>query len=138
MKKLITILSVAAVALAMSTSAFAADKSKKKNRDPKKPVTLTGVGVCAKCELGEAKECANVIKVTRKDKGGKETTRLIALAANDVAKDAHGKFFCKGETPVSVTGLITREGRGKDMKLTLTATKVGEPKKKKGKKKKDA
>jgi hypothetical protein len=138
MKKLITILSVAAVALAMSTSAFAADKAKKKKRDPKAPVTITGVGVCAKCALGEAKECANVIKVTRKNKDGKETTRIITVADNAVAKAAHGKFFCKGETPVSVTGTIKREGKGKDAKTVLTATAVGEPKKKKSKKKKDA
>jgi hypothetical protein len=137
MKKLVTILSIAAVALAISTSATAAEK-KKKNRDPKAPRTITGVGVCGKCKLGTAKECNNVVQVTRKNKEGKETTTNFVLAANETAKDSHGKFFCKGETPVSVTGTIKREGKGKDAKMTLTASKVEAPKKKKGKKKKDA
>ena len=138
MKKFITLLSVAAVAVAMSPSAVAADEKKaKKKRDPNAPRTITGVGVCGKCSLGTADKCNNVVKVTFKGKDGKSIDRVFTLADNDVAKGAHGKFFCKGETPVAVTGTIKREGRGKDMKLTITASKVGAPKKK-GKKKKDA
>ncbi|MGB0582115.1 MAG: hypothetical protein ACPGVU_20670 [Limisphaerales bacterium] len=135
MKKLVTILSVAALALAISSPASAAEKKK---RDPNAPRTITGVGVCGKCKLGTAKECNNVVQVTRKGKDGKERTISITLAANETAKDAHGKFFCKGETPVAVTGTVKREGKGKEAKMVITASKVEAPKKKKSKKKKDA
>lgn len=138
MKKLITLLSVAAITLAISTSATAAEKKK---RDPNAPRTITGVGVCAKCKLGEADKCANVVQVKRKGKDGAEQTINYYLADNEAAKEAHGEFFCKGEHPVSVTGTVKREGKGKDAKSILTATKVSAPKKggkAKGKKKKDA
>lgn len=139
MNKLITLFGVAAITLAISTSATAADKKK---RDPKAPRTITGVGVCGKCKLGEADKCTNVVQMKRKGKDGKERVISFLLADNEVAKDAHGKFFCKGETPVAVTGTVKREGKGKDAKMIITATKVAEPKKKggkgKGKKKKDA
>ncbi len=134
MKQLVTILSVAAIALAISTSATAAEKKK---RDPNAPRTITGVGVCGKCKLGTSDECNNVVQVTRKGKDGKkDTVSNYVLAANETAKDSHSKFFCKGEHPVAVTGTIKRVGKGKDAKMTLTATKVEAPKKKKGKKKK--
>jgi hypothetical protein len=138
MKKIITLLSVAAVTLAISTSASAAEK---KQRDPNAPRTITGVGVCGKCKLGEADKCTNVVQMKRKGKDGQEQTLTFTLADNDVAKDAHGKFFCKGETPVAVTGTVKREGKGKDAKMILTATKIEAPKKGgkgKGKKKKVA
>ena len=133
MKKLITPLIVAALALAFTTPAFAAEKKKK---DPNAPRTITGVGICGKCELGKTDVCTNVIKRTQKGKDGAEDkTILIWLADNETAKDAHGKFFCKGETPVAVTGTIKREGKGKDAKMTITASKIEAPKKGKKKKK---
>jgi len=137
MKKLITLLSVAAITLAISTSATAAEKKK---RDPNAPRTVTGVGVCGKCKLGEADKCTNVVQIKRKGKDGKERVISYLLADNEVAKEAHGKFFCKGETPVAVTGTVKREGKGKDAKMIITATKIAEPKKggKGKKKKKDA
>ena len=134
MKTLISHLCVAALALVIATSASAAEKKK---RDPNAPRTVTGVGICGKCKLGETKECTNVLQVTRKGKDGKADQVInYVLADNDTSKDAHKKFFCKGETPVSVTGTVKREGKGKDAKSTLTATKIEAPAKKK--KKKDA
>lgn len=140
MKKLITTLSVAAVALAMSTNSFAAEKKK---RDPNAPRTITGKGICGKCSLSETEKCSNVVQIKRKGKDGAEQVINFYLADNEVSKDAHGKFFCKGETPVAVTGTVKREGKGKDAKNILTASKIEAPKKGgkgkgKGKKKKDA
>jgi hypothetical protein len=133
-KTLISNLCVAALALAISTSATAAEKKK---RDANAPRTLTGVGICGKCSLGETKECTNVLQVTRKGRDGKEDQVINYLIAdNDTSKDAHKKFFCKGETPVSVTGTVARDGKGKDAKSTITASKIEAPAKKK--KKKDA
>lgn len=136
MKRIITLLSIAAVVVAVSTPATAADKKK---RDPNAPRTFSGVGVCGKCKLGTSDKCNNVLQVTVKGKDGKEDTiRTFVLADNEVAKKAHGKFFCKGETPVSVTGALKVEGKGKKAVRTITATKVEAKKAKKGKKKKDA
>jgi hypothetical protein len=87
--------------------------------DEKKEVTLTGDGLCAKCALKEAKECQNVVIVT---KDGKKKTYY--LEKNDLAKKAHQKAgFCGATkdkpTKVKVVGTVEE----KDGKLILTATK---------------
>jgi len=144
MKKFLQLVVAAAVALAVATPTFAADKGKKK-RDPNAPRTISGKAVCPKCQLKEdGAACGNAIQISRKGKDGKEMKRVIYVVG-DVAKENHS-LFCKGDKTVTVTGTIKREGKGKDAKMMLTATKIaeGSPKKKgkakgKGKgKKKDA
>jgi len=76
-------------------------------------VTLTGTGMCAKCELKEADKCQNVLKV--KD-GDKETTYYMTK------KMKHG-LFCKGENPgITATGTVEE----KDGKMMLTPSKIEE------------
>lgn len=133
MKRIITLLSIAAVALAVSTSANAADKKKP---DLSEKRTINGIGVCGKCKLGTSDKCNNVLQRMFKGKDGKmDDLRNFVLADNDVAKAAHGKFFCKGETPVKVTGVVHHEGEGKDLVRIMTATKIEAGKAKKAKKK---
>jgi hypothetical protein len=114
MRKLLSLLAVAVLTGAVSLVAQAADDTK-----------ITGMAQCAKCALGEAKECQNVVVV--KD-GDKETTYYFVM--NEVAKAAHGKLgFCsakKGEGP-SVAAEGTCEE--KDGKFVFTATKIEEAKK---------
>jgi hypothetical protein len=141
MKKLLQFLTVAALAFAVATPTMAADKDKKK-RDPNAPRTVSGEAVCPKCTLNdEGVECGQAIRTTRKDKAGKEVTRIFYVVG-DLAKENHG-IFCKGNKKATVTGTMKREGKGKDAKIIVTATKVSEgivkgKGKGKGKKKKDA
>jgi len=141
MKKILQLLTVAAVAFAMATPTFAADKAKKK-RDPKAPRTISGEAVCPKCTLQTADKCGQAIRTTGKSKDGKEVTR-VTYVVGAVADENHG-IFCKGNKKATVTGTIKREGKGKDAKMVLTATAVKEGVAKKGKgkgkgkKKKDA
>ncbi len=136
MKKLLQILTVVAVVFAMAAPTFAADKKGEK-RDPKAPRTIVGQGVCPKCCLGEGGECRNAIQVTRKGKDGKEMKMVYAVEG-----DVDHQLFCKGNKKVAVTGTIKREGKGKDAKMTVVATKAVEAKGKgkggKGKGKKKA
>lgn len=139
MKKLLQVVVTAAVALAVVAPTFAADKKK---RDPKAPRTIVGKAVCPKCQLKEeGAECGNAIQLgARKGKDGKEMPARVIYVVGDVAKENHG-LFCKGDKRVAVTGTVKREGKGKDAKMVLTATKIEEAKGKgkgKGKKKKDA
>ena len=140
MKKLLQFLTVAALAFAVATPTFAADKPKKKGNAG--PRTISGEAVCPKCTLNdEGAECGQAIRTTRKDKAGKEVT-LIYYVVGDLAKENHG-IFCKGNKKATVTGTMKREGKGKDAKIIVTATKVSEgivkgKGKGKGKKKKDA
>ena len=140
MKKFLQIVVAAAVALAVATPTFAADKGKKK-RDPNAPRTISGKAVCPKCQLKEdGAACGNAIQITRKGKDGKEQKRIYYVVGA-VAKENHS-LFCKGNKRAKVTGTVKYEGKGKDRKAILTATKVEEAKGKgkgKGKgKKKDA
>jgi len=142
MKKFLQLLTVAAVAFAVATPTMAADKAKKKGNAG--PRTVSGEAVCPKCTLKDAgAECGQAIRTTRKDKEGKEVTRVIYVVG-DLAKENHG-IFCKGNKKATVTGTIKREGKGKDAKMVMTATAVKEGAAKgkgkgkgKGKKKKDA
>jgi len=115
MRKLFSMLAVAAVAFSVSVVAHAFEG---------KDVKLTGYAQCAKCSLKEAKECQNVLVVKDGDKEVK-----YYLEQNDVAKAAHQKSgFCsapKGEGPkVAIEGKCEK----KDDKLIVTASKIAEAK----------
>ena len=88
--------------LAIALNSRAADK------------TITGDGMCAKCELKEAKECQNAIKVKE---GGKTVTYY--LVQNDVSKKFH-KNVCKSTEKVKATGTVKEV----DGKMELTPTKI--------------
>ncbi|MEO8428526.1 MAG: DUF6370 family protein [Verrucomicrobiota bacterium] len=76
--------------------------------------TITGDGMCAKCELKEAKSCQNAVKVKE---GGKTVTYY--LVHNDVSKKFHGKV-CTSTEKVKVTGTVKEV----DGKMELTPTKI--------------
>jgi len=101
MKKLMLSL-LAVTALTMTT------------RADDKAVTLTGEGMCAKCELSETKKCQNAVKVT---KDGKST--VYYLEDNQLSKDFH-KNLCSSTAKITVTGTVAE----KDGKRVLTATKI--------------
>jgi uncharacterized protein DUF6370 len=90
--------------LAISLNSRAADAKK----------TITGDGMCAKCELKESKECQNAIKVKT---GGKTVTYY--LVHNDVSKEFHGSI-CKETKKVKATGTVKEV----DGKMELTPTKI--------------
>ncbi len=103
MKKLLSLVA----ALAFSAGLYAAD-------DAAKEITLKGTGTCAKCDLGTAEKCTNVMIVTNK-KNGK--VRNVMFANNL----EHGKYFCKGPTE----GLVAKGTMSKvDGKNVFTATSV--------------
>lgn len=105
MKKQLSLALAAAVSLTVA-SVFAAEKEQ----------TITGKGMCAKCELGQTPKCQNAIQVAGKD--GKTVTYL--LEDNAVSKAFHGKV-CKGPVEkVTATGTAKTEG-GKQL---FTATKI--------------
>ncbi len=115
MRKLFSMLAVAAVAVSFSFAAQAYEG---------KEVKLTGYAQCAKCSLKETKECQNVLVVKEGDKEVK-----YYLEQNEVAKKAHqGLGFCtapKGEGPkVALEGKCEK----KDDKFVVTATKIEEAK----------
>ena len=108
MKKLFTILaSVAALTLATSTVALAADKE----------VTLTGEAKCAKCALKEGTKCQTVIET---EKEGKTTKYYVA--DNDVAKGFH-KDVCQGSKKVTATGTVAKVEGKQEITLTKIAAK---------------
>lgn len=73
----------------------AADKEEK---------TIEGTMSCAKCELGEAEECADVVKT--------EDGTAYYLKEDGKAKTSAHK--CQGEVEVTVTGTV-KEKKGKNM-----------------------
>ncbi len=78
--------------------------------------TLTGKGVCAKCELKETDKCQNALQIKGAD--GKVVTYY--LTANDVSKPFH-KSVCQGPVAkVKIKGTVEE----KDGKKWLTATKI--------------
>ncbi|MDG3003918.1 DUF6370 family protein [Paludisphaera mucosa] len=96
--------------LTMGLGAVLADEGKK--------VTIEGDGLCAKCALGEAKECQNAVVV---EKDGKKTTYY--LEKNEFFKDAHttlGLCGAKKDSPVKVKVVGTCVE--KDGKHILTPT----------------
>lgn len=79
----------------------------------KEEVTLEGTGMCAKCELGEASKCTNVLQVTKDD--GEVVNYLFT---NNMK---HGEFFCQGTTE----GLVVKGKMvEKDGQKMITATSV--------------
>ena len=101
MKKLLSIVTI----LAFATGLYAEEA---------KVVTLKGTGTCAKCNLGTADKCTNVLQVTNKKT---DKVRTYTFAKNV----KHGAFFCKGETAgLKVKGTVAKV----DGKLILTASSV--------------
>ena len=98
-----------AAALFIVSAAWAADKE----------VTLTGVGQCAKCELGKTSACQNAL-VVKKD--GKE--EMFLLVDNDVSKNFHDNI-CTGKAEIAVTGVV-KESAGKK---EIVASKIALAKK---------
>jgi uncharacterized membrane protein len=110
-------LALAAV-FALSLAAIRADDKKE---DPKE-VTLKGTITCAKCDLGLATECANVIKVKEKDKDtDKDVTVVYWLKDNGNGEKYHEKV-CNSPAKGSVTGIVKVD---KDGKKWITPSKDG-------------
>ncbi|MBT4987109.1 MAG: hypothetical protein HOM87_04815, partial [Proteobacteria bacterium] len=74
MKKLLGYLGVLLLLVVAAPQQIAAEES----------VTLNGVGLCAKCALGQTETCQNAIKL---DEDGKEVVYLLTV--NDVSKAFH-------------------------------------------------
>ena len=77
-------------------------------------VTIHGVGLCAKCALGQTDSCQNAIKVSAE---GKEVIYL--LTANAVSKAFH-KNICSGSADISAVGVFKEVGG----KKVFTANKL--------------
>src|SRR5262245_28084502 len=94
------IASVAALMLAANTSVLAKEKVKGKE------ITITGEAKCAKCMLKEAdaKECATVIQVEKKNK-----TQNYYVVQNDVSKAFHDDV-CHSAKKVTATGTVAKVG----------------------------
>lgn len=108
MRKLLT-LAVCGV-LTMGLGAVLADEGKK--------VTLEGEALCAKCALGETKECQNVVIV---EKDGKKTNYY--LEKNEFFKDAHsGLGICTAKKDKPVKVKVVGDVVKKDDKMVLTPT----------------
>ena len=95
MKRLIIITGLALLA---TVAAHAAEK------------TVTGEGMCAKCELKETKTCQNAIKADGV---------TYYVAENKESKEFH-KNLCSTTAKVKATGEVTE----KDGKKVLTVTKI--------------
>jgi len=78
-----------------------------------KLVTMAGTATCAKCDLGTAKECTNVLQVKE---GDKTVTYYLAGKAD---KEWH-KNICKTPKSVTMTGTVSE----KDGKKTLDVSKI--------------
>jgi hypothetical protein len=103
------------VIVALGLTAVAADKDDKK---ADKEVTLKGMLTCGKCDLKEAKDCANVLKVTEKV-DGKDKDVIYWL--KDEGKDE--KYHaCQKAKKASVTGIVSTD---KDGKKWITPSKDG-------------
>ena len=124
MKNITTLITVATFALSLIL--VGADDKKKK--DPAAERTIKGTLKCAKCSLKKTEECQAALEITRKDKEGKETTRVILLKNDDVTKAFH-KEICKASVFSAVTGKF--EGKGKAR--ILVASKIEKAKEKKKK-----
>lgn len=103
MKKIISFLSVFAFASVMALTAHAAGKE----------VKLTGEGQCAKCSLGIADKCQNVLVV---EKEGKKTNYFLV---GDKSKAFH-KNLCQGVKKTKVEGTCEE----KDGKLEVEVTAI--------------
>ena len=124
MKNITTLITVATFALSLVL--VGADDKKK--RDPNAERTVKGTLKCAKCSLKKTEECQAALEIKRKDKDGKETTRVILIKNDDVSKAFH-KEICKADVFAAVTG--KSEGRGKARVLVASKIEKAQPKKKK-------
>lgn len=77
-------------------------------------VTLNGVGLCAKCALGQTDSCQNAIKMSV---NGEEVIYLLTV--NDVSKAFH-KNICTGSADISAVGVFQEAGG----KKVFTASKL--------------
>ena len=68
------------------------------------------------------------MEITRKDKEGKETTRVIMIKNDDVSKAFH-KEICKADVFAAVTGKL--EGDRKNRVLVASKIEKAKPRKKK-------
>ena len=98
----------------------AKEKPKKAKKAKKVSLTVKGLGLCAKCELGQTAQCQNAIRMS---KGGKEV--LFLIAANDISKAFH-KNVCSSPKPIVATGVL---GGGDEPVFTATSLVVQESKK---------
>ncbi len=121
MKKLITAALSLAFAFALTTGAVAEEKKGAKKKNADKERTIKGDLICAHCELGKGDGCANAIRQTKKNKDGKEITRIFFLEGD--AASACGKG--KGQAVIA-KGKLKKEGKGKDAKVILVASSVKE------------
>jgi hypothetical protein len=103
MRQLFSALFVFAVSSVMAVSAFADAKD----------VKLEGEGQCAKCSLGIADKCQNVL-VVKKD--GKDVNYFLM---GDKSKAAH-KSLCQGVHKTKVVGTLTE----KDGKMIVEVTTI--------------
>ena len=115
-------------ALAFSIAVVNAADDKKKKRDPNAARTIKGTLKCAKCALKKTEECQAALEITRKNKEGKETTRVILLKNNDVTKAFPEKIQEAGVF-TAVTGKF--EGIKKDRVLVASKIVKAKPRKKK-------
>ena len=115
---------------ALAFSIAVVDAADKKKRDPNAERTIKGTLKCAKCllKVDGVKSCQAALEIKRKDKDGKETTRVILIKNDDVSKAFH-KEICKASIFSAVTGKF--EGKGKAR--ILVASKIVKAKEKKKK-----
>jgi len=133
MKSFKLILTTVAISMAMfsaSAEEKKADPSAAKTDKAAKERTVKGTIMCAKCVLKKTDACQAALEIKRKNKEGKEVTRIVLLK-NDAVTKAFHKRICSGDKiAVAVTGKF--EGKGK--KRLLVASKIADaPKKGKGK-----
>ena len=133
MKSFKLILTTVAISMAMfsaSAEEKKADPSAAKTDKAAKERTVKGTIMCGKCVLKKTDDCQAALQIKRKNKDGKEVTRVILLK-NDAVTKAFHKRICSGDKiAVAVTGKF--EGKGK--KRLLVASKIADaPKKGKGK-----
>lgn len=103
-RRTITALVVMGLACAYSFNAFAAGI----------PVSITGEGACAKCQLKEGQDCQPTVTIA-----GEGQNVTYYLKDNEASKKL-GKQLCSERKKVKATGTV----KPVDGKLELTASKV--------------
>ena len=128
MKSFKLILTTVAISMAM----FSADAEEKKEKAAAKTGkaakvrTVKGTVMCGKCTLKKTDACQAALEIKRKNKEGKEVTRIVLLK-NDAVTKAFHKRICSGDKiAVAVTGKF--EGKGKER--LLVASKIADAPKK--------
>ncbi|MDA0752326.1 MAG: DUF6370 family protein, partial [Verrucomicrobia bacterium] len=76
--------------------------------------TLTGEGVCLKCELKQSRKCQNAVRVSV---DGKES--IYVLDDNEISRKFHSKI-CQAPAKVTAEGTVAEI----DGKLEFTATSI--------------